>query len=364
MADHSPYVTVAFTNRNDNYGGDLAERFRAFIGYYEMYAARYPGVFEFVICDWNPPENAPQLRDAYPWHRLGCVKHVVVPNEVHARIANPSNRPMHDYIGRNVAIRRGSGEFVLVINQDIFIGDSIMTQIGERQLRPDCFYRADRCDFRFESFADVGPGDYERCAWETLFVVHRRQRPTSDASTSVPAEQHTVHNVGTQIEPEDEFSPETLLAVSRLASLVRADDVARARAPASQSEGWRREYGSDGYYRRFRLHTNAAGDFLLAHRRAFDEIHGLSEATDFYMHLDSYAVIQLFAAGYRQAIFCQSNRVYHADHDRSGRANVREGVSWEEHERRFSQILREEMPYRMNGADWGLASEALPESEG
>ena len=46
-----PYVSVAFVNRNDNYGGDLAARIEKFIGYYSDYARRWPGLFEFVICD-------------------------------------------------------------------------------------------------------------------------------------------------------------------------------------------------------------------------------------------------------------------------------------------------------------------------
>ena len=48
-----PYVSVAFVNRNDNYGGDLAARIEKFIGYYSDYARRWPGLFEFVICDWR-----------------------------------------------------------------------------------------------------------------------------------------------------------------------------------------------------------------------------------------------------------------------------------------------------------------------
>ncbi len=87
----------------------------------------------------------------------------------------------------------------------------------------------------------------------------------------------------------------------------------------------------------------------------------MNETTAFYMHLDGYAITQLFAAGFEQAIFAQPHRVYHADHDRSARAGVHEGMTWPEHEAVLSSILRGEVDFRLNGPDWGLAAESLPE---
>jgi hypothetical protein len=109
----------------------------------------------------------------------------------------------------------------------------------------------------------------------------------------------------------------------------------------------------------FHLHTNAAGDFLLAPRTAFSKMHGLYESLEVYMHTDSYAVIQLFAAGYEQAILAAPHRVYHADHDRSARAGFNEAMTWQEHEAVLSAILRGERSYRLNGPSWGLADKPL-----
>lgn len=124
---------------------------------------------------------------------------------------------------------------------------------------------------------------------------------------------------------------------------------------------WHDGYAVDAYHRRFYLHTNASGDFILAPRKAFDDVHGMVETTDFYMHLDTYAIVQLFAAGYGQRIFAQPHCVYHADHDRSGRADFEESISWPEHEAALSAMLRGERPYQVNGARWGLADDRLPE---
>jgi GT2 family glycosyltransferase len=124
---------------------------------------------------------------------------------------------------------------------------------------------------------------------------------------------------------------------------------------------WHKAYRDDQYHCNFYLHTNASGDFILAAREAFDNIQGMCETTAFYLHLDCYAIVQLFAAGYEQAIFAQPHRVFHADHDRSGRADFKETILWREHEAVLSAILRGERPYRLNGGGWGLDDQHMPE---
>lgn len=360
-----PYVSVAFTNRNDGYGGDLAARIDKFIDYYAMYARRWPGLFEFVICDWNPPQNAARLRDAFDWKKLGNVLHVEVPPKVHAKIAGPGARQMLDYVGRNVAARRARGEFVLVINQDIFVSDSIMRLIGEERLQRGCFYRADRCDFDFEPCRDVTPERFEAAALAHTFQVNRRHQST-DGPISLPAEKHNLDALGSGPEAGDHLEPETGLIHCRAAARRFKVDSQNAwvwrRIPALQEHlaAWQASVAGDSYYRRFLLHTNAAGDFLLAPRRAFREVKGMWETSKIYLHLDSYAVIQFFAAGYEQVIFQQPHRIFHADHDRSARTGFKEGADWVEHEQAFSGMLRGERPYRLNGGDWGLAKEDLP----
>lgn len=361
-----PYVSFAFVNRNDGYGGDLEQRIARFIEYYAQYARRWPGLFEFVICDWNPPQDRPRLRDAFRWADLGNVLHVEVPPEVHLRVAGPGSRKMQDYIGRNVAIRRGRGEFSLVLNQDIFISDSILQVLGRRALSPQHFYRADRCDFDFEPCRSIPIGQFEQAALQTVFMVHRRHGADTDP-ISVAVTKATVESEGSGRERGDRYDSATGAILCRRATRLRDRNqrwfAAWQRQPWMRLalRYWHRSYRQDYYQRRFRLHTNASGDFILAPRKAFDRIHGMNETTAFYMHLDGYAITQLFAAGFEQAIFAQPHRVYHADHDRSARAGVPENMTWPEHEAVLSSILRGDRDFRLNGPDWGLAAESLPE---
>jgi hypothetical protein len=359
-----PYVSIAFVCRNDGYGGDLEARIEKFIEYYGFHARRNPGLYEFVICDWNPPADRLPLRSAFPWHELGNVLHVEVPRSVHEKIGGPGARPMLDYIGRNVAMRRGRGKYVLVLNQDIFVSESILAFIAERRLRRDTFYRADRCDFDFNQCRDVPAKAFEAAALNSTFAIHRRHR-SDDAAISLNATADQLIAVQSRAEIGDDPEVTDGLIFCDAAVLRSKSDWWSAWRwkwlPFARAEltDWHATYVDPAYYRQFYLHTNASGDFILAPRRAFDQIHGLCEATNFYMHLDSYAIIQLFSAGYRPAIFGYPHRVYHADHDRSARADARENVTWDEHEATFSKIARGERSYAMNDENWGLGNVEL-----
>jgi hypothetical protein len=255
--------------------------------------------------------------------------------------------------------------FNLVINQDIFVSDSIMRQIGSRSLDERFFYRADRCDFKFEPCRDEPVDTFEAAALAQVFQVNRRHR--ADNSPISPATgPESVNQDGSGPEPGDWFDPERGLIRCQAAYLRMKTDQALRRlwrsAPHARDRltGWRQQEQSDIYYRGFLLHTNASGDFILAPRAAFDRIRGMWETVDIYLHLDSYAVIQLFAAGYEPAIFRQPHRVFHADHDRSARLGFEEGMNWAEHEAKLSRILRGDEPYCLNGDGWGLKDQELP----
>lgn len=357
-----PYVSIAFTNRNDNYGGDLDNRINKFIEYYGYFSRLWPGLFEFVICDYNPPSDKPKLPAAFPWKNLGRVKHVEVPPEAHQATGGPKARKMLDYTGRNVAARHGSGEYTLVLNQDIFISRSILEFIAARKLRPQFFYRADRCDFNFDPCRPLPPEEFEAVALANSFVVHRRHvlyhegGNPFDINISPEVTPATLNRRGTSARVDERVDEENHIAYGegaahKLAILRRMQ---QGKAPPSAA------YRPSLLYQQFFLHTNAGGDFILAPRQAFFEIQGMPETSVFYMHLDSYALVQLLVAGYAQALFMQPHRVYHADHDRSGRSDFKEGITFPEHEAEFSKILRGERSYQINGPDWGLDKFNLP----
>lgn len=345
-----PYVSVAFCNRNDNYGGDQIARIEKFIEYYEHFVNRLPDLFEFVICDWNPPPDRPSLAKSYDWNRLGVVSHYVVPPEVHKVYAGERGRPMLDYIGRNACIRRANCPFTLVLNQDIYCSEGVLEFIANQRLSPSCYYRADRCDFDFQSVQNVPPDRVEEMALKAAFVLNRRH-----------------DSRGSEISPQ--VTGDTIDAAS---SKPERPEWLHEAAGVLYCPNMRRqitwEYYRNGMlkpevFRRQFLHTNAAGDFILAPTESFHRIHGMPETNEFYMHLDTYAVAQLCAAGYQQAIFAPPNRVFHADHSREGRADFREPITWAEHEDHLAGMLVGEEPFQFNDADWGLGQYDLSPAE-
>jgi GT2 family glycosyltransferase len=356
---------VVFVNRNDGYGGDLEERIAKFIDYYAPYARQWPGLFEFVVVDWNPPAERPHLADAFNWQSLGDVTHVEVPPDIHSQVAGARGRHMLDYFGRNVAIRHSRGEFSLILNQDIFACDSILQLIAARALSSDSFYRADRCDFDFEPCRHVAPEGFEAAAAKATFCIHRRHQSDDRPISLEISPQDAVAN-GSSPEPGDVI--DTKLGLIRCDAAETERRRAAWRAIQWRWAFWRRkrlrelfpEDRTEKFYRRFFLHTNASGDFLLAPLEAFRKINGFLETTEVYLHTDTYAVVQLFAAGYRQVIFAQPHRVFHADHDRSARTGFQEAMNWINHEHVLSAIIRREKPYRLNADNWGLADHVLP----
>lgn len=98
---------------------------------------------------------------------------------------------------------------------------------------------------------------------------------------------------------------------------------------------------------------------MIAPREAFEKIHGFPETTNFYMHLDSYGCIQLFAAGYNQAILVGPHAIFHADHPRTDRANRVNEISYEEHAYTLSQMCCYQKNYCFNSKNWGLIEYGL-----
>lgn len=354
-----PYVTISFANRNDNYGGFLAERIQLFIDYYAHFVKQHPDLFEFVIIDYNPPSDKPTLRDAFNWDVLGRVIQCEVTPEIHQAIPGASIRKIQDYIARNIGLRYGTAPFAMVLNQDIFISSSIIHEIAHRRLSPHHYYRADRCDFNLDPCKGAAAPEFEKLAEEHTFVVHRRHASNyKEISPEVTAQ--TLANEGSRPEPGDTIDPNTNIIYCTASRARQIKDNLefgnkQLAAPSSHRE---MIYQYHQYYIVFCLHTNAAGDFVIASKEAWEKIRGFPEDTGFYMQTDAYGVFQLFAAGYDQAIFMQPHRIYHADHDRAGRAGFVE-PEYDVHEKRFNDILKGKAPHTLNPASWALQDYAL-----
>lgn len=357
------YISIVLANRNDGYGGDQADRFRYFIQYYANFAQQYPGLFEFVICDWNPPADQLPLEKAFPWHQLGLVKFVTVSKEIHQRYAKKCRRVILDYIGRNVCIRQSSAPWILILNQDILISPGIMAYIAQRKLQEKYFYRADRVDFDFEKFKkEIHENDFFTAANQYIKKRHGRPFPklnSEEMSPDITAEQSKKYlHAPTKLDFYDE-KEKIIYGVGHSDVLKKYGRYKKIKMIFSKNRQELKFGCWDRFCENFGLHTNASGDFLIASKEAFEKIHGFPETTEFYMHTDSHGVVQLFAAGYIQAIFTGKECVLHADHPRHDRA-IKEKWQFVDHVIWFNKMCYGLKSYRFNRKNWGLKNIALP----
>lgn len=352
----APYVSWILANRNDGYGGDHEARMSCFIEYLAWIDRRYPNTFELVVCDWNPPAPHRTMIDGFDWSKIENVTFLSVSPDIHSVRVGSANTPILDYAARNVAIRAAQGQHICVLNQDIYPTSGIVAHLAERRLDDRCFYRADRCDF-IPNFALMrDPASVEAYARGAAFRLHRRGQDRNDTIVfDISENTDQASWVGSRpivgeiqsTDPNLIFAPDDANEADlRLARFVY--DVSQGTVTASRA------------FTAYGLHTSASGDFVIASKRAFQNIHGFIETNEFYMHTDSYVMAQLRAAGYSQKIFALPEVAFHADHDRSARDGRREGISYDDHEKAWSDILLGARPPQLNGEDWGIGGENLP----
>lgn len=343
-----PYLSFIIAGRNDGYGGDLEARFAAFLHHLHYRLGDGAELFEIVVCDWNPPAPQRTMESGFDWCAFAHVRFVTVPPAVHADYVGQSGFPILDYIARNVAIRHATGHFVCILNQDIYLSAEVADLLVRRVLDDRYFYRADRCDFYADFTAT--PEQQDRRMLEHCFAVNRRHGGFDDAITSPVAPNSTLSEWPTS-------SARVHERIAENGCLAYAPPERPIDSPTTKTTSLA------SVMRRSCLHTNASGDFIIAARDAFADIHGFVETSEFYMHLDSYAVVQLHAAGYRQGLFVNPALIFHADHDRSGRLGRREGLTIQQHDARWCDMLAGRCDVRVNSADWGLARYQLPVAE-
>lgn len=335
----SPYISVAFANRNDQYTKDQADRINAFIQYYVHLETIYPDLFEFVICDWNPPPDKKSLKDQYPWEQLKHVKHLVVSPELHKKLCPDQSRPILDYTARNACIRHASAPFVLITNQDIFPSSSVIQFLSKRKLSKKYFYRADRCDFDFDYHQKMDWSHFDEYAQSHVREVHLR--PTNPfTGMSFPINPRTFHEVYS-LRKAFEIKKKGII-YSNIYSYLRKLNVLYSKKLVS--------------FKNYFLHTNASGDFLIASKEAFDKVHGCVETNAFYMHLDTYICVQLFAAGYHQAILSHPHAIFHSHHSREGREGRSESMTYHQHLEFFNKLCNDTQSYCCNPSTWGLSN--------
>jgi len=307
-------------------------------------------------------------------------------------------------IAKNVGIRRARGEFVLATNIDILFSDALMKRLARRDLRSDTLYRIDRYDVAAEVPKDVPVEEKLSYCENTVIRINRREGTYNSAdgrldriypplflvflsalfAPLVPfflVFDHILVLMG--IAPDRLKHPlRPFNRLKRLIRLKRMHFVAKFLVTLPRVVlkiyarlvrlVWRRALFE---FKRGRLHTNACGDFTLAARNRWFDLHGYAEFDSYSFHIDSLFCHAAICSGLKEEVFPEPARIYHIEHGSGS------GFTPEHQEKLWQRIETLKIPrlddkefwdmvlnmragrrgYLFNGEEWGLANEFLPE---
>lgn len=324
----NPKISFVTAARNDDYGGNFLGRMNTSFRVLEHLVAKYPGVFELVVVEYNPPSGALPLADvmtirgseAFP------VRIITVPSEFHTSVAQGKKNPFLEYLAKNIGIRRAHGKFVVSTNPDIVFSEAMIDHFARTDLKPGYFYRANRHDLSVRGF----PPDAS-----VPFVLDRCNRLVTRIWLAGDLRYVSLSRWFKRFlnkpRPRNFFLCPWFNPVRNLMRSLKGAD---------------------------RIHDAAAGDFVMAHRDAWAWVRGFDQGP-FNSYVDGYNVHMFHCAGFQQEIL--PFPIYHINHDMVatvGRAML--DVSTYRDATRA--MYRTGVPYKIYGENWGFPDVTFVES--
>eukprot|EP01059_Diplonema_ambulator_P033392 TRINITY_DN6958_c1_g1_i3.p1 TRINITY_DN6958_c1_g1~~TRINITY_DN6958_c1_g1_i3.p1 ORF type:complete len:641 (+),score=197.84 TRINITY_DN6958_c1_g1_i3:454-2376(+) len=327
-----PYLTIASTGRNDNHSGNVVARTQNQLTNLAAYAERYKLFIEVIIVEWNPEPDRKPLANVLFLPNTTSGKYInvrilTVTKELHEiAVTPPIHMPVQQYIGKNIAVRRARGEFVLCWNADMLLNGAFFERVRRRDFKKGLYYRIDRVDFDkpFPDGFDIGNLEAPReAAWIEL---HSYQIRTAVGTRTLPtaAEKatfwHDFYNLNDtthkfaerccQQECERKFKSCRWMRWAGWSG-----DQIRAEVPKYHQRGQYSEI-EDLLNIPQQFHANAPGDFLMMSREDWMKLRGYPEAP-YQDEMDKYIMAEAFAAGMDQEIMMPPVASFHQYHSGS-----------------------------------------------
>ena len=305
-----PGLSIIITARNDNYGGNLINRMSAMLTVLSYLTATQRRAAELVIVEYNPPAGMPLLNEelTYPVSAYLTVRIIVVPERFHRTFANHSRIPLFEYIAKNIGIRRARGNFILSTNQDILFSEAMFLRLTHEAFDPNTFYRANRYDLACRQI-DLSP---------PVPAILEHARKSAYCKWTANGKKL----IG--------LSPMTLFSLSKdlLFNSILFFKGIHLSPP--------------------RLHEFAAGDFLLMHRDAWDDVRGYDEVP-LSNYIDGYILYAAHCRGMQQRVL--EEPIYHMAHSYAKRN--RPSVDLETYRRNCEAMFQTGAIYKRNSPRWG-----------
>ena len=346
-----PFLSAVVTTRNDDHGGNALHRLEMAIRRFIWQSENHQLPTEYIVVEWNPPKNRPSLGVILQTWNLASkfcqVRIIQVSPEIHARLPHASDLPIFQMVAKNVGIRRSRAEFALATNIDVFLSDSLFAHLASRKLRRGCMYRSDRFDLPNAFCEDFGFKFGDSDAFDKTIRINRRGSSTSCVV----------------LPPELRYKKEQL-ATKPYHFWMRFQEAIRIYL--------RKKRVPIRFRTKYKLHTNACGDFTLLSVEAWHRLRGCPELAIHSFHLDSIFCFQAHESGIREETLFFPEVHLHLNHSggwapetgaklfenlaNKGIPYVHEELSlWEDYCRRA------DVPVVFNPPDWGFNSESLQE---
>lgn len=332
-----PYLSFVAAARNDNFGGNFLHRFKLAVNSIISLSSKYNLNAEFIIVEWNPPDDRPRLKEAIEWPagvKPGTVRIIEVPNEIHKKFNNPQKTPFFEFFAKNAGIRRAKGEYILVTNSDIIFSDEIIKYFSSRPFSENIFGRADRHDIN-------GPMSPNLSLEEALAFCKNNI-----------ARINTMH--GAMITSQSEWLKSRI--INRIKGLTLKKIINKIKKyinPALENPPQKEKQGWD--YKGLYIHNG--GDFMLMSKNQWGKFRGYPEI-GIDRGLDCYMTIAAHIAGLLQVVIPYP--IYHIEHSRAEQLSRPTAVL--ENIPGFNKMIEAEKPVIINDKNWGLENMRLRET--
>mmetsp|Transcript_28583 Transcript_28583/g.47998 ORF Transcript_28583/g.47998 Transcript_28583/m.47998 type:complete len:432 (+) Transcript_28583:822-2117(+) len=287
-------VSVVVTARLDSYAGGIERRTVRAVSTLMRQLATYYDSSEIIIVEWGVKIRSDNKSDLAEYIKQNIFMPSNVQQACHVRVVqvpetvaqeesrNPKQHPYLEYHAKNVGMRRAKYDWILVTNPDNLFPETTIEFMASGLTTPENFYRARLVQLNMtEAGLDEIPSD-------DLANVMK--------SWTLPAKQSHFYCFWNY----DAFLP--LCQVENMRNPEYRFDASKAPV--------RRPFGG------------ASGDFILAHRHAWQATKGFIESGS-NDHVDALQVCRMIHHGYTQVVLQGECHVLHQSHPhaRHGRPN-------------------------------------------
>ncbi|CAE7220593.1 unnamed protein product [Symbiodinium pilosum] len=240
-----------------------------------LQAAHVPA--EIIVVEWNPPLNAPHMREAISREPGGDdipIRVIHVPTAIHMSMPHHKAHPIFEHTAENIAFRRARGKFILKTNIDNILSPYTVLFIARRELQPNVVYRATYTEYDVTCPETEGMAANELLDW--LFsredLISRMNMELADLQQKYPEDTNVCMNPGQDGDPGDSWEHKP-------------------------------------------FYWPGSGDFVLTSRRWILAIHGYPEVAQNWQ-TDDLIHCRLRAAGVRQVVLQPPCVTVHQNHRR------------------------------------------------